>query len=146
MRWRLAIGVLISMGLLKPALGDFKGINDLSVLVEHLPAVASDVGLTIQGLQRAVEEKLKLGGVLISQPKFPYLYLNVMVLKTITNGYTFKCSLALKEKGILARNPKKWSPVSTWQRDVLGLAAANELPKSIQECAETLTGNFLVEF
>ena len=104
------------------------GIRPIKVVVEGMQAGAERDGLTAQLLQAAVELRLRLNGIPLSDGALPYLYVrvNTMKLSTMPN-YVYCIDVAFKQAVQIVTTGRLVVRATTWERGSVGIRPADEL-------------------
>lgn len=95
-----------------------KGIKSLFVLVEELPPLAAQLGLTAEMIKNETESKLRRAGLSVSSFSYedPYLYLRLSVV-----GEAFSVIVSLRDYVVLNRDRKITCAAATWLNSSTGI-------------------------
>jgi len=94
-----------------------KGIKDIFVVIEDLPPVAKELGITEESLKTKVELKLRLAGIKIPRSEekdspFVILYVKLNIVRD-KNIYAFNMDISLLEIVYIKRINQR-RPASIW--------------------------------
>jgi hypothetical protein len=109
-----------------------RNLRRLSLVIEHLTPQAEESGFNRDQLRQFVKRRLHRAGIEILPKEkiysnFPYLYVNVNVMKTNVGLSTFATQVALKQRMVLPREPFVEMYAATWEVAGLGTVGTNNL-------------------
>ena len=103
-----------------------RNIQKLGVVIETLPLETSQKEFHQRRLRTQIEEKLSCAGIEIFPELdaidngFPYLHVNINVLKTDVGLYVFATRVCLKQLMLLLQEPHQDFYTSTWELGGVG--------------------------
>jgi hypothetical protein len=123
-----------------------RDLKRLSVVIEHLSPQVEEKGLTRDHLYQLVRHGLREAGINILPKEeiysnFPYLYVNVNVMKTNVGLNVFATQVVLKQRMILPREPFVEMHAATWEIAGVGTVGTNKLT-AIAESIRKLIDQF----
>jgi hypothetical protein len=140
----------------RETLAELKGVQ---VLVETLPGVAEECGLTAPGIQRDGELVLRDAGIKVyseeqsaNEARNPGFYVRVNVVKGRSvskelQDYLYAVQVHFKQRVILSTDPPKFIPATTWWgTSHVGVVAQDELGSSVQEAVKDKLNEFINDF
>jgi hypothetical protein len=138
-RLRLHIGLheriarrSIQMKVIRGA-GSVRNAQKLGVVIERFPPEFDESALYQEHLRTQVENRLRHAGIEVLPEQeaishgFPYLYVNVNLLKTEVGLYVFTTRICLKQTVLLPPEPLVKLYTSTWDIGAVGTVEADNL-------------------
>lgn len=113
--------------------GSLRNIQKLGVVIESLPLEFAQRELYQRRLRTQAEDRLSQAGIEVLPEReaidngFPYLYVNVNLLKTDVGLYVFATRVCLKQTMLLPREPFGELYTSTWEIGGVGTVGINNL-------------------
>ena len=130
----------------QPERASLAGLSALSVVVEDLPSIATNNGLTTAALQADTERRLRLAGIPITSDSDAYLYVHVTVADPGSSSpLPYYVDVALIQEitiprgGIQSRTPLQ---CPTWSVNRLGMASGDRLRPNVSD----RVGEFVDQF
>lgn len=93
-----------------------RGLNNVSVVIEDLPAGAQTIGLFKESLQTDVELRLRQNGIKGSEDALAYIYVNVNVSQS---GAAAALSVEVHQTARLTPDPSIAVVATTWDADAV---------------------------
>ena len=141
-----------------------EGVQQVQVLVERLPEVLQEAGLSQDRIQTDVELKLRTAGIRMVSHSQCFLYVNVNGGKFFPDhpvGYYYYCSVSFDQPVILLRQAKLligakttqqalhrscfWA--KTWDKNIIGLIGLDASPaRKIRDTIRDLLDDFINDF
>ena len=134
-----------------------KGIEGVYVLIESLPPVTKELGITKELVKTEVELKLRLAGIRIDSREellkvattaTTYLYVNLNTISYTVGGvniYAFNISISLSDKVHIARN-SMYTLAETWRDGILMISTKDNGLRKIREGLKRLLDTFLNDY
>lgn len=131
-----------------------KGINGVFVMIEDLPPVAKELGITKESLKTEVELKLRLAGIRVYSKEealenlSPTLYVNFNTVENIIGGikfYPFSISVEIVEPAQIRRNAYT-TTVITWRKGAVGGSKEENLIMQMRKALKIVTDPFLNDY
>jgi len=113
--------------------GPLRDIQKLGVVIERLPSELEQRELYQRRLRTQVEDRLSQADIEVLPEReainhgFPYLYVNVNLIKTDVGLYVFATRVCLKQTMLLPREPFVELYTSTWEIGGVGTVGVNNL-------------------
>src|SRR2546429_418053 len=128
-----------------------RGVRKMCVAVESLHPSATAVGLTVEGLQAAVEQRLRQLGITVISSKScapsPWLYLRVTTRQGSDGGFFASLELSFHDGVRLVRDSTVNISAATWMSaGRAGYVAANESAQLIRDAVNDLMGEFASDY
>jgi len=161
----MCLRVLILVGLLLfwPAAGfsftadkrdTLRGLKEISVLVEYLPADVEREGLNREHLQRDIEVRLRQAGLHVltisevaNSPGAPYLYVAVYpITGPSVNSNAYAVALTLKQLVQLSRNPTTELFATTWEGPMQLSSQGDHRVLDIRTRILDAVGRFIIDY
>ena len=122
------------------------GLPALSVVVEDLPSIATNNGLTTEALKADAERRLRLAGISITPDSDAYLYVHVTVADPgPSSPLPYYVDVALIQEitlprgGVQSRTPLQ---CPTWSVNRLGMASGDRLRPNVSDRVSELVDQF----
>lgn len=123
------------------------GLSALSVVVEDLPSIATNNGLTGTALSADTERRLRLAGISITPDSDAYLYVHVTVGDPgASSPLPYYVDVALIQEitiprgGIRSRTPLQ---CPTWSVNRLGMASGDRLRPNVSDRVGEIVDQFI---
>jgi len=111
-----------------------RGLSGVTVVIEPLPALVENDGLSQQQLQIEVERQLTAAGIRVlnkeewrNTPGSPYLYVNVSALKKVYGLYAYSIEVCLNQLVTLSRAQDIREFAETWETREVGTVGKDRL-------------------
>lgn len=135
--------------------GSLRDIQKLGVVIESLPPELEQRELYQRRLRTQVQQTLSQAGIEVLPEQdaisngFPYLYVNVNIIKTDVGLYVFATRICLKQAMLLPREPFVELYTPTWEIGGVGTVGVNNFSAMLgsirqhldQFCQDHLVGN-----
>lgn len=153
--------MILSMTLLSAAawsaraefeVNSLRGIDGVIALTNKLnPDFAKD-GLTTDGVQQIVEQRLKAGGIklltkddITKNPGTPLLLVNLSLMESEPGMYAYSLDLELYQVVLLARDTDIPSLARTWSEGVVGAVSTSNM-KQLNDRISSLIDEFVNDY
>ena len=131
----------------QPERASLAGLSALSVVVEDLPSIATNNGLTTAALYADTERRLRLAGISITPDSDAYLYVHVTVADPGASSplpyYVDEAliqEITIPRGGIQSRTPLQ---CPTWSVNRLGMASGDRLRPNVSDRVGELVDQFI---
>jgi hypothetical protein len=117
--------------------GSLRDIQKLGVVIESLPPELVEREFYQRRLRTQVQERLSQAGIEVLPEQdaisngFPYLYVNVNIIKTDVGLYVFATRVCLKQTMLLPREPFVELYTPTWEIGGVGTVGVNNLSATL---------------
>ena len=124
--------------------GSLRNTQKLGVVIERLPSEMDEGKRYQQRLRILIERRLSQAGIEVLPERqaidngFPYLYVNVNILKTEIGLYVFTTRICLKQTMLLPPEPFLALYASTWEIAGVGTVGLHNLPTMLESIREQL--------
>lgn len=122
------------------------GLTPISVVVEGLPPIAQNNGLTDAALQADVERRLRRAGILLTSDADAYLYVHVTVADPGGSlPLPYFVDVALMQEVTLPRGLRTRTPLQcpTWGLTTLGMVGAGGLRLAVSDRVAQFIDQFI---
>ncbi len=109
-----------------------RGLPGVRVVIEHLHAEAKADGLSEDSIRSAVELILRSSGIrILDGGGLPYLYVEVLTIKSRAGFHAFVIQVELKQLVSLVDQPEWSGHAATWEQIVVGHVGTHDIRKII---------------
>ncbi len=122
------------------------GLSPISVVVEGLPPVATQNGVTTAALQADTEQRLKLARIAVTPDADAYLYVHVTVADPgAASPLPYFVEVSLVQEVTLPRGLKTRTPVQcpTWSLNRIGLISPGVLKAAVNDRVAEFVDQFI---